>query len=76
MGACCVNTIQLRRTAAVAALTFSLTAAGAAWAQMPPQMPYDAERGVFTFARRDRAQPAGGGGHHHPGRGGRTLARG
>jgi serine protease DegQ len=50
MGACCVNTINLRRTAAVAALTFSLTAAGAAWAQMPPQMPYDAERGVFTFA--------------------------
>lgn len=50
MGACCVNTIQLRRTAAVAALTLGLTAAGAAWAQMPPQMPYDAERGVFTFA--------------------------
>ncbi|MFN3538363.1 MAG: S1C family serine protease, partial [Brevundimonas sp.] len=45
-----MNSIHLRRTAAVAALTLSLTTAGAAWAQMSPQMPYDAERGVFTFA--------------------------
>ncbi|MFN3815585.1 trypsin-like peptidase domain-containing protein [Brevundimonas sp.] len=45
-----MNSTHLRRTAAVAALTLSLTTAGAAWAQMSPQMPYDAERGVFTFA--------------------------
>ncbi|MFN4297898.1 MAG: trypsin-like peptidase domain-containing protein [Brevundimonas sp.] len=45
-----MNSTDLRRTAAVAALTLSLATAGAAWAQTPSQMPYDAERGVFTFA--------------------------
>jgi len=45
-----VNSTDLRRTAAAAALTLSLATAGAAWAQASPQMPYDAERGVFTFA--------------------------
>ncbi len=42
---------MLRRTTAVAALSVGLALAGAGWAQsLPPDMPYDVERGVFTFA--------------------------
>lgn len=46
-----VGRIALRRTAAVAALSMGLVMAGVAWSQpLPPNLPYDPERGVFTFA--------------------------
>lgn len=42
---------MLRRTAALAGLSIGLALSSAAWTQsLPPDMPYDSERGVFTFA--------------------------